>query len=201
MPVANASLLDEGNACAEAIFMAYKSKEKNKLFIDQNSYEHNINVIKTRFKYLNIMIDIGPIESFIPTNDYFAILTQQFSSDGKATDPSNIFIEAKKHNITTIISTDLLGCTLFKPPGEMNADIAVGSAQRLGVPMGFGGPSAAFISCKRIIYGLFLDELLGYQTINMATMVSNGTSNKRAAHSPRKSDIKYMHSSIIISNN
>ena len=149
LPIANASLLDEGNACAEAIFMAFQENQKNKkkCFIDQNLFKHNLNVIITRFKYLDIDIEIESMENFKPSSEYFAVLAQQFGSDGKVNDYESVFKDAKNHNIITIIATDLLGLTLIKSPGEMNADIAVGSGQRLGVPMGFGGPSAAFISC------------------------------------------------------
>jgi glycine dehydrogenase len=148
LPVANASLLDEGNACSEALFMAYQNATASKIFIDKGVYQNSINVIQTRFKYLNVEIEIGSIEQFKPTKNYFAVLVQQFSSDGKANDYSNFFAELRTLDITSIICTDLLAITLFKSPGEMDADIAVGSGQRFGVPMGFGGPSAAFISCK-----------------------------------------------------
>ncbi len=150
LPVANASLLDEGNACSEAIFMAYQTNKSNakKVFISKNLYKHNINVIKTRFKYLDITLEIGDIENANLNSDYFAIIAQQFSNDGKANNFQTIFENAKKLNVTTILCTDLLALTLFKTPAGMHSDIAVGTAQRLGIPMGFGGPAAAFIACK-----------------------------------------------------
>ena len=121
--------------------MAFQENQKNKkkCFIDQNLFKHNLNVIITRFKYLDIDIEIESMENFKPSSEYFAVLAQQFGSDGKVNDYESVFKDAKNHNIITIIATDLLGLTLIKSPGEMNADIAVGSGQRLGVPMGFGG--------------------------------------------------------------
>ncbi len=163
LPIANASLLDEGNACSEAIFMAFQSSKKNKtkLFISEGLFKHNLNVIETRFKYLNIEIIVGNPNDIKLDEDYFAVLTQQFTNVGEAQDFTEFFKSAKSLNITCIICTDLLALTLFKPPAEMNADIAVGTAQRLGVPMGFGGPAAAFISCTESFTRLLPGRIIG----------------------------------------
>ena len=163
LPVANASLLDEGNACSEAIFMAYQANKttKNKVFISNTIFKHNLHVIKTRFKYLDVDLVEGDLNDIDLSDNYFAIITQQFSNDGQANQYEDIFKKAKEHQITTICATDLLALTLFSPPGEMGADIVIGSAQRFGIPMGFGGPSAAFISCSEAFTRLLPGRIIG----------------------------------------
>ena len=163
LPVANASLLDEGNACSEAIFMAHQADKtsRKKVFVSNNLFKHNIHVIFTRFKYLDIEIVHGDLSTINLSDDYFAIITQQFSKDGQANDYHELFMNARAHDITIICATDLLALTLFTSPGEMGADIVIGSAQRLGIPMGFGGPSAAFISCTEAYTRLLPGRIIG----------------------------------------
>jgi len=163
LPVANASLLDEGNACSEAIFMAYQANDStgSTCFIDEGISDNNLRVIQTRFKYLNVEIEVGKMATFTPSEKYFSVVVPQFSWDGKANNPDELFLNAKQHNITCIMTTDLLALTLFTPPGELHADIAVGSAQRLGTAMGNGGPSAGFIACDTGFTRLMPGRIIG----------------------------------------
>jgi glycine dehydrogenase len=149
LPVANASLLDEGNAASEAAFMAlqHHQNKRTTLLICDSIHAHNARVIKTRFKYLGITVIEGPITSDTLTDDVMAIVAHQFKRNGDLNPIASVFKTAKEHGIICILNTDLLALTLFESAKNTGADIAIGSGQRLGVPMGFGGPSAAFIAC------------------------------------------------------
>ena len=149
LEVANASLLDEATAAAEAMTMAErvsKSKQKS-FFIDENCHPQNIAVMETRAEPLGIKIVIGDPNS-LNAEDYFAAIFQYPGTFGHLTDYTKKISELHVAKALAIVIADPLALTLLKAPGEMGADIAVGSTQRFGVPMGFGGPSAAYMSCK-----------------------------------------------------
>ena len=149
LEVANASLLDEATAAAEAMTMAErvsKSKQKS-FFIDENCHPQNIAVMETRAEPLGIKIVIGDPDS-LNAEDYFAAIFQYPGTFGHLTDYTQKSSELHDAKALAIVIADPLALTLLKAPGEMGADIAVGSTQRFGVPMGFGGPSAAYMSCK-----------------------------------------------------
>lgn len=155
MELANASLLDEGTAAAEAVTMLYgkrkgkKRKTGQTLFISRHCHPQTIEVVKGRLEPLSIHIDIGSPADFDVTEErYFAMLLQNPATDGSIHDYTNIIAAAEERNITTIIAADLLSLAVMKSPGEMGADVVVGSSQRFGVPMGFGGPHAAFFATK-----------------------------------------------------
>ncbi len=159
MDIANASLLDEPTAAAEAMMMARRANRKNnsnKFLIDINAHPQTITILQTRTKPLNIELVVGDIQN----NDFadcFAVLMQYPSTNGEVRDLTNDIKKAKAQNVLTIVACDILALTFIKSPAEMGADIAVGNSQRFGVPMGFGGPHAAFLSArdefKRIIPG------------------------------------------------
>lgn len=147
MPIANASLLDEGTAAAEAMAMARRSQRKNKsdtFFIDHNCHPQTIAVVKTRARYFGYEVVVGDPYAQLP--ECFAVLIQYPASCGQVSDPSAVIQAAHKIDALAVVATDLLALTLLKPPGEMAADIVIGSSQRFGVPMGFGGPHAAFFA-------------------------------------------------------
>jgi glycine dehydrogenase len=149
LPVANASLLDEASACAEAMTMAQRvSKSKAKgFFIDETCHPQNIEVMKTRAAPLDIKIIIGDVKDIDPSTLFGAII-QYPGTNGDVRDYTADVEKLHAAKAVAIMATDLMALTLLKDPGAMGADIAVGSAQRFGVPMGFGGPHAAFMSCK-----------------------------------------------------
>ena len=146
MDIANASLLDEATAAAEAMTIAKRvSKSKSDIFyVDENSFENTINVLKTRAKPLGIDVIVGPIEQAKNVDCYGAFI-QYPGSDGLIQDHSDIVDSIHEKKGIAIFASDLLALCLVKPPGEMGADIAVGSSQRFGVPLGCGGPHAAFM--------------------------------------------------------
>ena len=147
MEIANASLLDEATAAAEAMMLA-KRVTKNKsasFFVDKNCFEQTIAVLRTRAKPFGIVLEIGDPQDF-EEKDFFGMLIQYPNKFGDIKDFSKLSDYCKKNKSLLICATDLLALTLLKPPGEIGADIVIGSSQRFGVPMGFGGPHAAFMA-------------------------------------------------------
>jgi len=153
MPMANASLLDEGTAAAEAMALAHRSfrGKRNTLLLASDCFAQTIDVIETRAAPLGIKIItvdtkdmVASIESH--SDDVFGVLIQYPGTRGDLGRPETIANKAKEAGALVIAAVDLLALTLLSPPGDWGADIAVGSAQRFGVPMGFGGPHAAFMA-------------------------------------------------------
>ncbi len=177
MDIANASLLDEPTACAEAMMMAKRANKKNKsmvFLVDSNTHPQTLSVLQTRAKPLGIELLITDLQQH-NFSDCFACLLQSPGTNGELRDLSNDIARAKDKGILTIVACDLLALTLIKTPAEMGADIAVGSSQRFGVPMGFGGPHAAFLASreqfKRIIPGRIIGmskDVLGNPAMRMA---------------------------------
>ncbi|MDE0307530.1 MAG: aminomethyl-transferring glycine dehydrogenase [Albidovulum sp.] len=151
LDAANASLLDEATACGEAVTMARRiSKSKcNAFFVDRNCHPQNIAVMRTRAEPLGIDLVVGDPETDAVENSYFGAVFQYPGTHGIARDLTSIIGALKKSGAVTAVATDLLALTLLKEPGEMGADIAVGSTQRFGMPLGMGGPHAAFMSCRQ----------------------------------------------------
>ncbi|MEP0713583.1 aminomethyl-transferring glycine dehydrogenase [Algoriphagus sp.] len=154
MELANASLLDEGTAAAEAMNMlfAIKPREKKnatKFFIDDKVFPQTKAVLETRAEPVGIELVFGSIDSLDLTDEnLFGVLFQYPDADGEVRDYSALVAAAKENNVTTAFAADLLALTLLTPPGEMGADVVVGSSQRFGVPMGYGGPHAGFFATK-----------------------------------------------------
>lgn len=151
LDVSNASLLDEGTAAAEAVTLALSGKPNGKsLFISDRCHPQTIDVVKTRSEPLGLEVIIGDWENFDPASaqGLFAVIVQYPDTRGRIDDFSSFFEKSKTAGATTICAADLLSLTLLKSPGEFGADICVGSSQRFGVPLGFGGPHAGFMSCR-----------------------------------------------------
>ncbi|WP_229622466.1 aminomethyl-transferring glycine dehydrogenase [Vibrio parahaemolyticus] len=149
MEIANASLLDEATAAAEAMTLckrAGKSKS-NVFFVADDVHPQTIEVVKTRAKFIGFEVLVGSLES-LPEQDVFGALVQYPSTTGEVRDLTDILAKAQANKTLVTVATDLLASTLLKPAGEMGADVAIGSAQRFGVPMGYGGPHAAFMATR-----------------------------------------------------
>ncbi|MGB3279752.1 MAG: glycine dehydrogenase, partial [Pseudorhodobacter sp.] len=149
LPVANASLLDEATAAAEAMTMAQRSAKSkaNAFFVDRFCHPQTIAVIKTRAMPLGIEIIEDMIDNLDPSKVFGAIF-QYPGSYGHVRDVSAEIAALHEAKAIAVVATDLLALTMLKEPGAMGADIAIGSSQRFGVPMGYGGPHAAFMACK-----------------------------------------------------
>ena len=165
LPIANASMLDEGTAAAEAMTLAHRSfkgGEDAVFLIDKSVHPQTRAVIATRAKPLNIVMEEFDASLGILTKSpYFAVLVQYPDTTGAVHDYSKICDAAHQSDACVIAATDLLALTLLKPPGEWGADVAVGSAQRFGVPMGFGGPHAGFMAVRNGLARSLPGRLIG----------------------------------------
>jgi glycine dehydrogenase len=165
LPIANASMLDEGTAAAEAMTLtrrSYKGSDDAVFLIDKNVHPQTRAVITTRAKPLNITIEEFDATQGIQTNsEYFAALVQYPDTRGSVNDFSRIADQLHSKDAFLIAATDLLALTLLKAPGEWGADVAVGSAQRFGVPMGFGGPHAGFMAVRNGLERSMPGRLIG----------------------------------------
>jgi glycine dehydrogenase len=153
LEIANASMLDEGTAAAEAMMMCHRLKEGDAdahrvFFVSQHCHPQTIDIVKTRAKPLGIDVVVGDHRTFEFGGTCFGVLVQYPDTTGSILDFERFFATAHAAGAYTIVATDLLALTLLRAPGEFGADVAVGSAQRFGVPMGFGGPHAGFLATK-----------------------------------------------------
>jgi glycine dehydrogenase len=150
LEIANASLLDEGTAAAEAMAMAHRlvKVERNSFFVDADTHPQTIAVITTRAKAFGFEVEIGDPARDMKPERLFAALLSYPGSSGEVRDLAPAVDALHRHGALAIVATDLLALALLKPPGEFGADIAIGSAQRFGVPMGYGGPHAAFFATR-----------------------------------------------------
>ena len=155
MDVANASLLDEGTAAAEAMTMAYgivnrsaNGHARKKIFVASSVYKHTVDVLRTRALPLGLEVVTADDSQTVPDASFFALLTQYPGEDGRVSDIRTQIDAIHAVSGIAIVATDLMALTLLTPPGEMGADVVVGNSQRFGVPMGFGGPHAAFFATK-----------------------------------------------------
>ena len=164
LPIANASLLDEGTAAAEAMAMLFNHKNKDhdhitapKFFVDEKIFAQTKDILVTRSEPIGIELVSGNFNHAELDESYFGAIVQYPDSDGAVKDYRGFIAQAHAVNAMVVMATDLLALTLLTPPGELGADVAIGSSQRLGVPMGFGGPHAAFFATrdefKRVIPG------------------------------------------------
>jgi glycine dehydrogenase len=157
MEIANASLLDEATAAAEAMAMLFHNRSReaiergsNKFFVSDECYPQTIDVLKTRSSPMGIELIIGNFKTSTLDNSVFGTLLQYPSTDGKVHDYADFIKHVKAAGITVAVAADVLSLVLLTPPGEWGADVVVGSTQRFGIPMGYGGPHAAFFACREI---------------------------------------------------
>ncbi len=171
LSMANASLLDEGTAAAEAMTLAHRvlRGRRGLMLVADNCHPQTIDVLRTRSKPLNIIVRVLAVES-IPSElensakEVFGVLLQYPGTLGEVAEPSTVVAAIKNSPALLIVASDLLALTLLAPPGEWGADIVVGSSQRFGIPMGFGGPHAAFMATsdkyKRNLPGRLIGQSL-----------------------------------------
>lgn len=149
LDIANASLLDEGTAAAEAVTMCYRQNKRNKFLVSDKINPQTIDVLYTRAKILDIQIEIGDLKKMkYDANDVMGIMFQYPDTEGSVVDYENIIKGAKNGGALVTCVTDLLALCVLKSPKDLGVDIALGNAQRFGVPLGFGGPHAAFFACS-----------------------------------------------------
>ncbi len=153
LPIANASLLDEASAAVEAMMMFFNAREKSKqqslkFFVDKKCFPQTINTLKNRSISFNINLVIDDFTKVSLDDSFFGAIIQYPNVDGEVVDYSDFIANAKKYQIRIAIATDLMALLLIKSPAEIGADCAFGNSQRFGVPLGYGGPHAAFFAAK-----------------------------------------------------
>jgi glycine dehydrogenase len=150
LAVANASMLDEATAAAEAVTLARRvvRSKSDTLIVASDCHPQTIEVIRTRAEPLGLAVLVGPVPALLAEHDCFAVVAQYPATTGLIHDMAAFVEQAHAKQAAFIVAADLLALTLLKPPGEWGADIVVGSSQRFGVPMGAGGPHAAFMACR-----------------------------------------------------
>jgi glycine dehydrogenase len=155
LPLANASLLDEGTAASEAMIMAFNARSRDKVkggavkfFIDDEVFPHTVDVMKTRALPLGIEVVTGRYDEVAFDASWFGAFIQYPDQNGQINDFTSFVAKAHEHNLLVGVAADLLSLTLLTPPGEWGADVVVGTTQRFGIPMGFGGPHAAYFATR-----------------------------------------------------
>ncbi len=149
MNIANASLLDEATAAAEAMVLLLRaSRKRNQFLVADDCHPQTLDVLKTRANPIGIELVIQSTDDFEFNENVFGALIQYPATDGKVTDFTNLCEQAHDNGVRVAVATDLLSLAILPSPGEIGADVVIGSSQRFGVPMGFGGPHAAFIAAK-----------------------------------------------------
>lgn len=150
MELANASLLDEATAAAEAMALCYRmSKSRsNVFFVSKDCFPQTVDVIRTRAASMNIDIVVGDHQSDLDALEVFGVLLQYPTCDGEIVNYADVVAKAHAQQALVSVAADLLSLTLLKPPGEFGADVVIGSSQRFGVPLGYGGPHAAYLATR-----------------------------------------------------
>jgi glycine dehydrogenase len=164
LDVAGASLLDEGTACAEALTLAAAQKAgASKVIVSDQCHPHNIEVVRTRMKALGIGVEVLDVATWQHdgSKDLAAVLVQYPDTQGVIHDFEALAKQAHEAGALLVVSADLLALTVLRPPGEFGADICVGNSQRFGVPLGFGGPHAAFMAVKDSLKRRMPGRLIG----------------------------------------
>ncbi len=170
MELANASLLDEATAVAEAMAMAFAARPRavaktgaNRFLVDEATYPQTLALLKTRAKYLGVEVEvvprIGMLHEAMP--DVFGVLFQYPDGEGVVSDLTAVIAQAKSHGAQVVVAADLMALALLKNPGTMGADVVVGTTQRFGVPMGYGGPHAAFFAAQASYKRHFPGRIIG----------------------------------------
>ena len=186
-PVANASLLDEGTAAAEAMAMSFparKNRSSKVYLVESNVFDHTFNVLQTRAKPLGISLKRFTQSNLPNHDDVFGMLLQLPGKNGQLYDPTFLVSQAHRSEIIVTACIDPLAQVLIKPISEFGVDVAVGSMQRFGVPMGFGGPHAAYFACSEKYKRLIPGRIVGQ------TLSKNGEKSLRLALQTREQHIR-----------
>ncbi len=149
LPTANASLLDEGTAAAEAMTLVRRANRKNtsrRFIVDKDALPQTIAVVQTRAEAMGIDVEVRDVHSALPTDDFAGVLISYPGASGRVVDPRPVIEAAHEAGALAVVAADLLALTLLEAPGTMGADVVLGSSQRFGVPLFYGGPHAGFMA-------------------------------------------------------
>jgi glycine dehydrogenase len=164
LPLASASLLDEATAAAEAMHMCHAAAKQGRtgFYVAEDCHPQSIAVVETRAEPLGIKVHVGPVREIeAKAEQLFGVLVQYPTSDGRIEDYGQLATSLHERGVLLVVSADLLALTLIRPPGEFGADVAIGNSQRFGVPLGYGGPHAAFLSTRDELKRLMPGRLIG----------------------------------------
>ncbi|MCE7012081.1 aminomethyl-transferring glycine dehydrogenase [Kibdelosporangium philippinense] len=166
VPVANASMLDEGTAAAEAMTLVRRGgKAKSPRFlVDADTFPQTVAVIETRAEPLGIEVEVVDLTDGLPEGEFFGVLLSYPGGSGVLRDHEALISDAHGRGAQVVVAADLLSLTLLRPPGEIGADVVVGTTQRFGVPMGFGGPHAGYMAVRKGLERQLPGRLVGVST-------------------------------------
>jgi len=191
MELANASLLDEATAVAEAMSMFYgamsRAKKKagaNKFFVDQNTFPQSIALLRTRTEPIGVELVFGDYQTFEPTEEFFGALVQYPNADGSVEDYRAFAAACNAAEVQLVVAADIMSLLLLTPPGEWGADAVVGTTQRFGIPLGYGGPHAAYFATKESYKRFIPGRIIG------RTIDTDGNPALRMALQTREQHIK-----------
>jgi len=163
LPIANASLLDEASAAAEAMTLALRANKnvRGGFLVDSQCLPQTIAVLRTRARPLDIELTVADLTDGLPDGEFFGVLVQYPGADGVVRDLTGVIEAAHERSALVAVAADLLALTLLRPPGEMGADVVIGTTQRFGVPLGFGGPHAGYMSVRNKLARSMPGRLVG----------------------------------------
>ena len=191
MELANASLLDEATAVAEAMSMFYgamsRAKKKagaNRFFVDQNTFPQSIALLRTRAEPIGVQLVFGDYKTFEPTEDFFGALVQYPNADGSVEDYRAFAAVCNADEVQLVVAADIMSLVLLTPPGEWGADAVVGTTQRFGIPLGYGGPHAGYFATKENYKRFIPGRIIG------RTIDTDGNPALRMALQTREQHIK-----------
>ena len=196
LEVANASMLDEGTAAAEAMTLMHRAVRgpSNRLAVDTDVYRQTAAVLATRAEPLGIEIVTADLRQGLPDGEFFGVIAQLPGASGAVVDWTELVAQAHERGALVALGADLLALTVVTPPGEIGADVAFGSTQRFGVPMGFGGPHAGYLAVHAKHARQLPGRLVGVSVdCRWRTGVQLVAADPRAAHPPRQGDQQYLH--------
>ncbi|XP_046675131.1 glycine dehydrogenase (decarboxylating), mitochondrial [Homalodisca vitripennis] len=185
LEVANASLLDEGTAAAEGLGLCHRHNKRTRLLVSPDVHPQTLSVVQTRADSLGLAVDIADVSTAdFSSHEYAGVLFQYPDTSGELHDYSEVVHKAHAEGTLTVCATDPLALTLARPPSEFFVDIAVGTTQRLGVPLGYGGPHAGFFACRQSLVRLMPGRMIGL------TRDMNGNNAYRLALQTREQHIR-----------
>lgn len=195
LPLANASLLDEATAAAEAMALAKRvaRNKSNAFFADEHCHPQTLSVLKTRAEGFGFELIVDSVDN-LAKHSVFGALLQYPDTHGEVRDLRPLIDQLHSQQALACVAADLLSLVVLAPPGELGADVVLGSTQRFGVPMGYGGPHAAYFACrddyKRAMPGAHHRRIA---RCPWQHRITDGPANPRAAYSPRKGQLQHLH--------
>ncbi len=197
LDLASASLLDEATAAAEAMAMAKrvsKLKDANRFFVADDVHPQTLDVVRTRAETFGFDVIVDDADKVLEQDGVFGVLLQQVGTTGEVHDYSALIAELKSRKMVASVAADFMALVLLTAPGKQGADVVFGTAQRFGVPMGYGGPHAAFFACRRRVQALHAGpHHRRLQRCRRQHRAAHGDADPRAAYPPREGQLQHLY--------